>query len=291
MSRVPSRRLAVVAVLATLAALGSPQAGADARSTSLISPLTVTSVGPSVLSAYLAKPLTVPAAGLPVTLGAGLPWGAVVLARQLPGTTTVVAPSFAGVATLPDGRGAVTTPLMGSTPRSDGTLVLPAGHYALYLLAPSGHRMTATLHLPASVGASLSLWSRTPVRAWVGLNVALASVASLTARRPFTVTKPTALAVIGQTTGDPLTHDLAACLVPGTPPFGAEETCGTSALATSAESSSSGFGPGGVAVIVPRVADGSYTLVLRAQTLGFGAGMGITTLRWEWTVPKRTAVA
>lgn len=290
MGQVPRRRLAASALVAMLAAVGSPQAGAATPSTSLVRPLTVASVGPSVLAAYLAKPLTVPASGLPVTFGEGLPWGAVVLARQLPGTTTVVAPAFAGVASLPDGRGTVITPLLGSTPRSDGTLVMPAGHYALYLLAPPGSRMTVTLRLPASAGASLSLWSRTPVRAWVGLNLALASIATLTDRRAFTVSRPTALAVIGRTTEGPVAHDLAACLVPGTPPLGAEETCGTSALATTAESASLGYGPGSIAVIVPRLADGGYTLVLRGQTLGLGTGMGITTLRWEWTPPKRTAI-
>ena len=279
-------RLTAAALVAVTAVSGSA-AGAAARTTSLTRPITVTSVGPSVLAVHLGAPLTVPASGLPVSFGKGLPWGAVVLARQEPGTATVTAPYFAGIATLPDGRNSVLT---GFNAAGGGDLVLPAGHYGLYLLAPPGHRMTATLRLPASAKATVSLWSRTQVRAWVGLNVALASVASLTDRHPFTVTRPTALAVLGFTTDGPFAHDLAACLVSGTPPLGAEETCGTSAMSAAAQAVDTGYGPGRIAVVVPRVPNGSYTVVLRGQTFGLGTGMGITTLRWQWTAPRRVAV-
>lgn len=263
---------ATVASVAT--ALPAPAAPAS---------LSVSSVGSSVMSLQLDRPLAVPESGLAVTFSAVPTWAAVVIARQTPGVGALVGTTWTGVGLVSDGRRSQSVPL-------GEVSSLPAGSYALYVLAPSGYRVSVKLALPGVPSSALSAWSRRPVPVSARHNSLVASVAALSDRIPVTTKAGGAMVMMGATTGTPFAHDLAACLVEGVPPTGAEAQCGTSQLASYSDDSRAGYGDAALAVSVPKLPSGSYTGVVRAEATGFGTGITFTTLQWPWTAPKRTAV-
>jgi hypothetical protein len=235
------------------------------------------------MSLYLDKPLTVPASGLPVSFGPVSAWGAVVLARQAPGSAVVRTPLYMGVGLLSDGQRTARVPF-------GGGVTLPAGPYALYVLSPTGYRLSVNLGLPGVTQSALALWSRRDVSVGSTLDRQLASVAGMSDRVPVKTRKGGALVVLGTTTGAPLGHDLAACVVQGVPPTGAEAKCGTYGMTSYREAVAVGYGDATVAMAIPSMPSGSYTTVIRAETTGLGSGIAFTTLQWSWTAPRRTAV-
>lgn len=246
--------------------------------------LSVSSVGSSVMALHLDRPVTLGEQGLSVSFGPVPTWGAVVIARQSPGVGTLVGTTWTGTGLVSDGRRPQTVPLGGASS-------LPAGSYALYVLAPVGYRLSATVALPGVPASALATWSRRQVSVTTRHSSLVASIAALSDRVPVTAKTGAAVVMMGATSGTPIAHDLAACLVEGVPPTGAESECGTSQLTTYRESSHVGYGDSTLAVSVPRMPAGSYTGVLRGEATGLGSGITFTTLQWAWTAPRRTAVA
>jgi hypothetical protein len=246
--------------------------------------LSVNSTGSSVMTLHLAQPLTITDAGLPVTFGAVPSWGAVVLARQARGSAVPQLPYYAGVGAVSDGRRAALVPFGGAT-------TLPAGTYALYVLSPVGYRLSVKLALPGVPRSALAVWSRREVKVAATLDRQLASVAGLSDRVPVTMRPGGALVVLGAAIGAPVGHDLAACVVEGALPAGAEAKCGTKAMTSYREAMDVGYGDGRIALAIPAVPSGSFTTVIRAEGTGLGPGLAFGTLQWAWTAPRRTAVA
>ena len=276
------RRRAVTAALAGFAVTALLTAS-PAPATPAPAGLSVSSLGSSVMSLYLDKPLTVGAGGLAATFGPVSGWGAVVLARQAPGVAALSGSDWTGVGVVSDGHRQQNVPLGGASR-------LPAGHYGLYLLSPKGYTLSARLALPGVESKAVATWSRQPVTVGARLDSLVASVAALSDRIPAHVRAGGAFVMMGATTGTPVAHDLAACLVEGVPPTGAETECGTSQLATYREDSAVGYGDTTLAVSVPKLPTGSYTGVLRGEGTGIGPGVTFATLQWAWTAPLRTAV-
>ena len=246
--------------------------------------LTVSSTGSSVMTLYLAKPITITDAGLPVTFGAVPSWGAVVLARQSPGSAVPRLPDYAGVGAVSDGRRAALVPFGGAT-------TLPAGAYALYVLSPAGYRLSVKLALPGVPRSALATWSRREVKVVATLDRQLASVAGISDRIPVTMRAGGAVVVLGAAIGTPVGHDLAACVVEGALPTGAEAKCGTKAMTSYREAMDVGYGDGRIALAIPALPRGSFTTVIRAEGTGLGPGIAFGTLQWAWTATRRTAVA
>lgn len=274
MRRVLPAALAVMAAAAVVTAAPAPAATTQ---------ISVSSVGSSVMSLHLDQALSLGEAGLPVSFGPVSTWGAVVIAKQDPGVSALSGTTWTGVGLLSDGGRSQAVPLGGVTR-------LPPGGYALYVLAPSGYRLTATLSLPGVSSTALSTWSRRMVPVTATHNSLVASVAALSDRVPATTKPGGAMVIMGATTGTPVAHDLAACLVEGAVPTGAEAECGTSQLATYSQDSRAGYGDATLAVAVPKLPAGHYTAVLRGEATGLGTGITFTTLQWSWTAPWRVAV-
>lgn len=245
--------------------------------------LAVSSVGSSVMSLWLERAVTVGETGLSVSFGPVPTWAAVIVAKQSPGVDALSGSTWTGVGLVSDGHRAQSVPLGGSS-------ILPAGHYALYVLAPAGYRLTARLALPGIRPEALATWSRRTVQVSARHNSLVASIAALSDRIPVTTKPGGAFIMMGATTGAPIVHDLAACVAEGVPPTGAEAQCGTSQLATYSDDSAVGYGDTTLAVSVPKLPSGSYTGVVRAEGTGFGSGVTFTTLQWAWSAPRRVAV-
>ena len=245
--------------------------------------ISASSLGSSVMSLYLDAPLKLGDGGLTASFGPVSSWGAVVLARQAPGVGALVGSAWTGVGVVSDGHRQQNVPLGGAT-------TLPAGHYALYVLAPKDYMLSTRISLPGVRQQALATWSRQPVTVGARLDSLVASVAALSDRVPVKVRAGGAFVMMAATTGTPVAHDLAACVVEGVPPTGAETECGTSQLATYREDSAIGYGDTTLAVSVPELPQGSYTGVLRGEGTGLGSGVTFATLQWAWTAPLRTAV-
>ena len=274
------RRLAALATLLAATAgllFARPAPAAPAPS------ISVSSVGAGVYSLHLSHPVTVPAGGLSASFGTVSTWGAVIVARQARGTARLIGNSYAGVGVTSDGHGTATQHFGTAT-------TLPAGSYALYVLAPAGYRLSVKLSIPGAVQSDLALWSRRPVATTTHLEQELASAAGLTDRFAVTARQPSGLVVLGNTIGGPLTHDLAVCLVEGTVPAGAEMRCGNG-MTSYQEDADLGAGDGSIALELPSIPKAQLTAVIRAYSNGLGTGLAVNALQWTWTAPATTAVA
>src|SRR4051812_41003312 len=106
MRRLWTAVLAAVGILSVALAVPSPAAPTG---------VSVSSLGSSVMSLYLDKPLTLGASGLPAGFGPVSTWGAVVLARQTPGIAALSGEAWTGLGVVSDGHRQQTVPLGGAT--------------------------------------------------------------------------------------------------------------------------------------------------------------------------------
>lgn len=244
----------------------------------------MSSLGSSVVALHVTRPVTIPAAGMTVSFSPVSSWAAVVIAHQNRGSARLIGNDFTGVGIASDGRRTAAQGFGSATK-------LPAGWYALYVLAPTGYRITARISLPGVVQSDVALWSRRHVPTTAHLEQQLASSAGLTNRVAIGAKQPSGLVVLGNTMGGPFTHDLAVCLVEGAVPRGAEMLCGSPGLTTYREDADMGAGDGSIALLVPTLPSQPLTAVLRAEANGLGTGLAINALQWAWTAPATTAVA
>ena len=286
------RVLTAIALVLGLAGSIHPSAAALPPGVRLAGTTVVTSSGSSVVGAVLDRAVTIPASGLDVKSWrlSDTTWAAVVLARQpIPGRVPV-APYFVGSAYVSAGGSARTTlPMFGQAPLSpSGTaaLQLPAGSYAVYLLTDPEGTATAEITIPGLTG-SVTLHGQTWVDAHVSTMAATAGVdAAAAGSTAESAPSESAIVMLAATSGDPVAHDLALCLLRGPASTGkpsTEDVCGTPAQSSVAASRSTGPLGGAATAIAPVVAKGSYATAFHLRVVGPGSAAAVTVLRWTWT--------